>query len=128
MEGRSRSCGHNVAIVIRVHDSLARGLPLGRGCGYLAAIQLNAEAIDDDGERIDIREKPATRGASSLEGCEVKLPSSRVGRLEAMVVARQQPQLFLFGVHLHWTPTVPAVGFGSIGFLRGIIEMCNALN
>ena len=84
MEGRSRSCGHNVAIVIRVHDSLAMGLPLGRGCGYLAAIQLNAEAIDDDEERIDIREKPATRGASSLEGCEVKLPSSRVGRLAAM--------------------------------------------
>ena len=43
------------------------GWPLGRGCGYLASIQLNAEAIDDDEERIDIREKPATRGASSLE-------------------------------------------------------------
>ena len=75
MEGRSRSCGHNVAIVIRVHDSLAMGLPLGRGCGYLAAIQLKqipglhlrTEAIDDEEERIDIREKPATRGASRLE-------------------------------------------------------------
>ena len=64
-----------MAIVIRVHDSLAMGLPLGRGCGYLAAIQLKqipglhlrTEAIDDEEERIDIREKPATRGASRLE-------------------------------------------------------------
>jgi hypothetical protein len=94
----------------------------------IPGLHLRTEAIDDDEERIDTREKPATRGASSLEGCEVKLPSSRVGRLEARAVARQQPQLFLFGVHLHWTPTVPAVGFGSTGFLRGRIEVGNALN